>query len=368
MNDSIFRPNFIQTDLISTLLSGIDRDRWLVDNVLLPPRHEVWMRREVSVKRAAGTTAIEGAGMSESQVNELFRRSAPAKPDEAERANINAAQAYEFIDYLSDQSDLDVDELVIRQINRELLKGESELLTPGVYRRGENKIGNYIPPNQGDVPALMRHFALWLRSKDDLHPVLKAGIAHIHLVAIHPFWDGNGRTARGLSVLILQRTPFHFRKLLSLEGFMATNRDQYLTEIERTLGPRFSLEYDATRWLEFFANIVSANSGFLTKQMTDWHRMMDEMHKDLAQFELNYRQTDGLAYAMRVGKITRSDYMEITGASPVTASRDLRRLSDLGILVPHGKTRDRIYIYREKPPEVPSQRPAGQLILPGIEM
>jgi Fic family protein len=346
MNDNIFSPQFNITHDMGLGLESIDRNRWLIDNALLIPKHEVWLRRDVSARRSAGTTAIENVGLEESEVSELQRKGAPSNPTEAEQANVNALRAYEFIDYLSDQHDIPIDELAIRHMNREFLYGAAETLTPGVYRRGQNRIGGFTPPDQGDVPGLMRGFALWLRQEDDMHPVIRAGLAHLHFVAIHPFWDCNGRTARGLTTLILQRSPSHFKKLLSLEQHLAAIRERYISAIEQALGPRFSLDYDATSWLEFFVAQVEVASKLLKAEMTDWHRMMQEMYQDSAELGLNTRQTDGLAYAARTGKVTRGEYVEITGVAPLTASRDLSKLVELGLLRPEGKTRSRIYYFQ----------------------
>ena len=126
------------------------------------------------------------------------------------------------------------------------MAGTVETLMPGAYRRGQNTVGNFSPPEQVYVPALMHSFALWLRESDDIHPILKAGIAHVHLVAIHPFWDGNGRTARGLATLILQRSDFGFQKLLSLEASLFGIQNLYFAVIDQTLGKAFSKGYDAT--------------------------------------------------------------------------------------------------------------------------
>ena len=313
------------------------------------PKYHVWMRRDVSISRAAGTTSIENVGMEEQAVSQLRRRGGTGKPDEAEQANLNALRAYEFIDYLSDQHDIPIDELVIRQLDREFMYGAAEALTAGVYRNGQNEIPGFLPPNQDDVPGLMRAFALWLREeKGTLHPVLKAGIAHIHLVAIHPFWDGNGRTARGLATLVLQRSGFGFKKLLSLESGFASIRDKYFTAIERTLGPAFARDYDTTLWLEFFANCLMAEAMRLTGALTDWHRMMEDFSKEVDSLGLNFRQTDALVYAIHTGQITRGDYIEITNASPVTASRDLAELAQYGLLRAEGKTRNRVYVYEPR--------------------
>lgn len=369
MNDNIFSPRFDVTSKISQNIEDIERSAWLVDRVLTVPKQQAWIRRNVSVERAVGTTTIEGANMTEEQVKELERRPPRRTPSDNERDNLNALRAYEFVDYLSDQPDIPVNELVIRQLNREFIHGAAEVLTPGVYRRGQARVGIYMGPDQGDVPALMRDFAQWLESDDEVQPILKAGIAHIHMVAIHPFNDGNGRVARALATLILQRSPFHFRKLLSLEKFMAVPRVQqdYRSAIEETLGTEFSKGYDATPWLEFFTFALMVHVQHLEQKLTDWHRMIEDIYRTMAELGVTYRQTEGLAYAYHTGQTTRADYMEITGVSAVTASRDLAQLVGKGLLIAKGKTRARVYLRPEQVKPRPTSIPPEQLRLPEME-
>ena len=190
----------------------------------------------------------------------------------------------------------------------------------------------------------MRSFALWLRQEnEELHPVIKAGLAHLHMVAIHPFWDGNGRTARGLETLLLQRSTFGFKKLLSLESTLLDLKDQYFSVIRQTLGTAFSTEYDATPWLEFSTMIVNMCADRLLEETTDWHRMMQRVHDMWATKGWPQRYADAYAFAFQSGQLTRSDYVEITGVSLATASRDLAALVDAGVLMAEGKTRARFY-------------------------
>jgi Fic family protein len=351
MTDTIFTPYFDLTPHIRSSLEDTDRKAWLIERVLLMPKHETWIRREVSVRRAAGTTAIEDVGLPEQAVAELLSQRAAIGNSEAEQANINALRAYEFVDYLSDQQDVALDELVVRELNRQFMYGVPDVLTPGAYRKGQNSINSFTPPDQGDVPALMRGLGLWLRNEHDgTNPILRAGLAHLHFVAIHPFWDGNGRTARGLATLIIQRSDMHFRKLLSLEQTFASNRDGYINAIEKTLGGTFAAEYDATPWLEFWMDGVNDASSLLENQLTDWHRTMEEAHRTLADLGLKERQADALVFATRSNGLTRKDYMEITNVRALTASRDLADLVRRGLLTPHGRTRDRTYTLRMPEP------------------
>ena len=367
MNESVFIPQYTNSSVISTTLETVERHRWLIDNMLMMPKHEVWLQRQIRVtnlKRASGTTRIEGAALDEEAVGRLVNRGTAANYSKDEQANINALQAYEFIDFLGDQLDIPIDELVIRQLNRYFLTGAAAILTPGVYRRGQNKIGEYIPPDQGDVPDLMRAFALWLRTyQNGVHPVLKAGLAHIHTVAVHPFWDGNGRTARGLSNLVLQRSPFGFRKLLSLEAHLFSVRQDYIAAIEQTLGTSFNTSYDATSWLEFFVVALERHLQELVDKLANWYHMMRQVQSIWVSKGLLERHGDAYAFAVQAGQITRSDYMEITGVAQVTASRDLAEMSKAGVLIPEGKTRRRIYRPAPLENQVGSQTPQEQLSL-----
>jgi Fic family protein len=343
MIDSIFQPNYTITSAIEHNLEGIERNQWLIENMLLMPKHQAWLHRDVQVRRSSGTTRIEGAALDETAVRNLTSGGMAGKFTEDEQANLNAIQAYEFIGFISDQEDIPVDELVIRQLNRYFIVTASEMLTPGSYRKGSNSVGDFRTPDQGDVPGLMRSFALWFKEDDGVHPVLKAGIAHLHLVAIHPFWDGNGRTARGLETLLLQRSPFGFRKLISTETVFLNLKDDYFSAIGRTLGQEFSQGYDATPWLEFSTRVVKTASDDLVVMTTDWNRMMQQGHDLWAAKGWPPRHVDGYAIAVQTGQITRGDYMEITGVSPATASRDLNDMVNVGVLRVEGKTRTRVY-------------------------
>jgi len=101
----------------------------------------------------------------------------------------------------------------------------------------------------------------------------------------------------------------------------------------------------------------------LRDRLTDWHRMLEQMHRDLDGIVMDQRQVDGLVFAMHTGQITRADYIELTGVSAVTASRDLAWLVQKGTLIPEGKTRSRIYRFPKTTTEAksaPSQKSTQQ--------
>ena len=342
-------------------LEELERIRFRVDRFLLMPKHEAWLRREAFVRQAFSSTMIENAGISQDELAGAERELSIQRPDVA-----NYARALEFIDFMSGHKDLVIDELLIRQIHWLLLRAvRDDHYLPGEYRKTPNWIEDsgirvYESPHALDVPALMREFVLAMRN--EMHPILKAGLAHIHLVAIHPFVDGNGRTARLLATLVLQNGGWGFRNLLSLDHYYQRNRDEYISALSKTLGPKFRYSYEADPWLEFFCSSVLLEARRLERRLTEWQMTVDEVHRTLKPSGLSDRQIDGLIYAIRKGEITRRDYMEIAAISPLTATRDLAAMVAKGILEPHGASRSRTYRLkiRISPPQTSKPEAEGQ--------
>lgn len=346
---AIFTPKFSQDDKSLTWnLGEIDRVKFRVERLLIMPKHEQWLRREAFIRTAYSSTMIENNTITEEEIERAAKPS-PVTKIPKERADVsNYAEALSFVDFLS-TTGIMIDEAIIRQIHWFLMKGIHDTrLQPGKYRTEPNWIEDqgvkvYEPPFHVDVPMLMREFSLWLRENGNLNPMLKAGIAPAHLIAIHPFVDGNGRTARLLATLLLQRTGYGFRNLLSLDTYYQRNRDSYLEALKKSFGEHFTPDYDLTSWLEFFTWSVLMQARTLETKLTDWRIWVDKVHREWIPLGLSDRQIDGLIYAAHVGSIARKDYMEITNVSPVTATRDLSHMVVKGIMIPRGVGRNRRY-------------------------
>ncbi|MBM3932765.1 MAG: Fic family protein [SAR202 cluster bacterium] len=319
-------PTFAVTDSMKYSLADLDRLKWLVASQIFAPRHEGWLVRSERQRRAAATAALENC-----------QHAAAKSADEA-----NALRAYEFIDFVSEMPDAQVQEFVLREVHRQLTIGRRGS-TPGHYRKEAARPAGYRPAGEADIPVLVRELTAWLAGDTQTHTVLKAGIAHIQLLAIHPFTTGNGSTTRAVSGLFLQKSQFSFRKMLNLELTLAHVRDRYISTVTTTLGAEFSNGYDATRWLEFYTAAVSIAAQDLVNRLNNWHRLSLDLGKDDAEMGLPSRLVDGHLYAMGTGQITRSEYMDLTGMSELAATRDLAKLVDKGLLTYEGKTKSRVY-------------------------
>ncbi len=349
-----FIPTFTHSQDIQFYLNDIERNKWTFERLLLNPRYESWLRRSAIRRSLHHTTRIEGNTLREEQVGSILEGEKIQADTKQVSEIVNCYRAYQFIDSISDNPDIPIDEHVICHTNALILGNDDTLLTPGWYRKGENWVRHYMsgkrvytPPNQGDVPALMREFSNWLRQEHaDVHPVLVAGMAHLRLVEIHPFWDGNGRTARALSTLILQRLGYGFNKLLSFERYFSLDLPNYFETINNTLGVHFEQQRDITLWLEYFTKALTIEISLVSDKILDFRRAMEDWHKSFVErYDISGRQVDALAYAYLHDGIRPKDYMLHMKISHETARRELKSLTDIGLLRPRGRGRARIYLY-----------------------
>jgi len=111
-----------------------------------------------------------------------------------------------------------------------------------------------VLPEAKDVDPLMKNLVGWLNQEKDTHPVIKAGVAHYQFVTIHPFMDGNGRTARALATYILYHANYDLKQFISLEEFYSADRSKYYQELQNCQGHNYynRPNADITSWLEYF--------------------------------------------------------------------------------------------------------------------
>ena len=138
-----------------------------------------------------------------------------------------------------------------------------------LYRTGQNAVRDsvtgalvYLPPEASDVPPLMAALVNWIRKAEEegVSPVVTAGLAHYQFVTIHPYYDGNGRTARLLATLLLHRGGYGLHGLFSLEEHHARDLEGYYHALD--VGGHHNYyfgraEADLTEWLEYFVDTAS---------------------------------------------------------------------------------------------------------------
>ncbi|MGO8918652.1 MAG: Fic family protein [Stellaceae bacterium] len=188
---------------------------------------------------------------------------------------------------------------------------------------------HYEAPAAIRLEQEMQEFIAWF-NRDDLDPVLKAGLAHLWFVTIHPFDDGNGRIARALADLMLARSENSAQRFYSMSAQIQQERNDYYGILELTQKG----DLDVTLWLDWFLGCLgraieraqTISAGVLRKARF-WDRHAGAALNERQRAMLN-RLLDGFE-----GKLTSSKWAMITKASPDTALRDIDGLIKLGILV-----------------------------------
>jgi Fic family protein len=343
-------------------LNNLDQRRWLFANMPMDPTHAEWLRRRAWVRTIHGTTRIEGNTLSDIEVEALLTDAAAGRVSDREaREIIGTREALDLVDELVGQPTLGIDEQVIREIHRRVLWGQSPLLTPGEYRRGENRVVDadgatiFTSPPSGDVPSLMHDFGSWLTNESgNLDAPTAAALSHLEFVAIHPFNDGNGRTARAISRLILARHGYAFDGLVSLDAQLDLDRAAYFAAIRAAIGRSYEPGYDATPFVRFFVDSIVLSADHVLERVRGLGQVMTAIRRAISSGSLPAPMIDGLAYAWINRHLRAGDYIRATGRSPQNTTRDLQRAVDDGWLTSVGERRARIYLLGPKLLAIPA--------------
>lgn len=193
---------------------------------------------------------------------------------------------------------------------------------------GREKV-HFEAPAAARLPAEMAAFITWFNARQPLDPVLKAAIAHLWFVTLHPFEDGNGRVGRALGDMLLARAEGSSRRFYSLSSQIRTERAAYYEILERTQRS----DLDITAWLLWFLacldRAIAGSDKLLAAVLTKawfWDRWTGQ------DFNPRQRKTLNLMLDGLDGRLTTSRWARITGASPDTALRDISDLVARGVL------------------------------------
>ncbi len=193
---------------------------------------------------------------------------------------------------------------------------------------GREKV-HYEAPPAARLPDEMAKFVNWFEQPNDVDPLLKAGLAHLWFVTIHPFDDGNGRIARAITDMALSRSESSRRRFYSMSAQVRRERKDYYATLEWTQNSGV----DVTRWQTWFLNcllraIEGAHDtlGSVLRKAHFWERFaMEPLHE--RQIKVLNRMLDGME-----GKLTTSKWAKLTQCSQDTAYRDILDLVERGAL------------------------------------
>lgn len=231
---------------------------FVIRQIPLPPGLRVKIDALNIMRAVRGTTGIEGAELSEQEVEQIMQTDAskPVLPPARKRDEQEARNAQELMRYvveaLQKNPGLQLTESLILDIHKILTQNiDYKHNVPGAYRTHTVSAWSYVPPKSGEeVRALMKEFIRWFNREQpkSWDPVIRAIVAHFYIVSIHPFGDGNGRASRGVESLLLYQAGINARGFYSLSNYYYRNREEYIQQLDYS---RFETDGDITPFVHF---------------------------------------------------------------------------------------------------------------------
>jgi Fic family protein len=330
-------------DLRAALASEVKtRSRWMGS-----------LRREIRASSIEGSTSIEGFSVSPEEALALVNGRDVADRDQESRQAIACyARAMDRVGTMGvDPSFRWVDRVVL-DLHFDACYFQPDK-DPGLWRTGPIGVTatdgslEYRGPDWEQVVPLMAEVVEWLASGDlEVDAVVRAAMAHLHVVSVHPFRDGNGRVSRIIQSLVLAREGLTAPEFFSIEEYLGSHTQEYYAALREAQNGSYQPDRDASGWVAFCVNAHLAQA----KQRLAQIEAAAARWAFLEELVKARQWPDRLVIALEqslAGGTERRRYGEEAGVSPATASADFRRLLDAGLVEQRGRGRNIGYLASE---------------------
>ncbi len=296
--------------------------------------------REIS---SHSSTSIEGNPLPLTEVKRILKHR-PAHLRDSEREVVNYNQALELLNAATTNKALQFNLQLVLKIHTIVTDGLINPLQSGRLRQAPVFVNNprlrttvYLPPDHSDVPKLVDDLIAFATSNvEHLDPLILAGIFHKQFVIIHPFMDGNGRTTRLLTKVLLAAMGLNTFNLFSFESYYNQNVSKYLEQVG-VLGNYYELKdtIDFTSWLEYFTDGI-------IDELLRVSQLLESEDVSPATTLQAYHQAL-LSYIDEHGFITDREYATLTDRAKPTRNQDFNKLIELGLIERLGKGKSTYY-------------------------
>ena len=344
----MFQPKFTITNNILNKISRIEAAVEVIHQAPVVPLWEKEFRQDAIVRQVHHGTHIEGNQLGLQDAKDiLLGKEVVGRPRDIQEV-INYRKIIEIIDDDQERKVEKITETLILKLHRTLM---DKILTPdlcGAYRMKQVIIRNshtgeitFRPPEPIKVPFYMDEFIYWLNSttKDDIHPLLKAGIAHHEMARIHPFVDGNGRVSRILATLVLVLGGYDMRRFFSLEEFYDKDAESYYKALQAASAG------ELTTWLEYFVFGAAVEFDRVREKILKLSQDVKLKTKlGGRQVFLTERQIKLVEYITDVGYVQNKMFsMLFPQVSDDTVLREVNELIEKGLIRKVGSTKGARY-------------------------
>lgn len=354
---SVYRtPTLGALDLEVVAMIGELREE-LRESINTEPRRWLGTLRRMAFARAVqGSNSIEGYAASLDDVVAAIDDEPTLSAGEDTRLALDGYRdAMTYVLQVAQDPDASVDEGLLKSLHFMMLRHRLDT-SPGRWRSGELFVvqeatgeRTYEGPPHDLVPNLIG--ATITELEENAAPVIvRAAMAHLNLVMVHPFRDGNGRTARALQTLVLAREQIVAPVFSSIEEYLGRNTESYYAILAAVGQGSWHPENDAAPWIRYCLRAHYHQARTQLRRIDETERLYVQCANLADDRGLPERTAGALLEAAFGFRLTHSSYKRIVDVTAgetipsLTASRDLRALVDAGFLQPFGETRGRHYL------------------------
>jgi Fic family protein len=321
-----------------------------------PAKLESRLRMYLTADAVAASNSIEGFKVATVDAEDIMAGESDVDVSDENRAETVAYQhMMTYIQTLHDVREFEYSTVQINALHW-MLQGHkhSPRKPAGQWRRRpiyvtdarNPRVAAYTAPDADDVPRLMSALVEWLNDGDtEVHPLVRAAMAHLHLVSIHPWMDGNGRMSRSLQTLLIAREGVLSPEFSSIEAWLGRpgNTWEYYQQLKAT-GATYSPEIPVHGWIRFNLTAYHQQAQYVAAHLERSASVWQALAAFCASGGLDERVTTALHDVAMTGRMRRTRYESAELISMQQAQRDLRLLVDKIVLDPVGKTRARFYV------------------------
>lgn len=350
---------FTHTDLPELHLRVVERIDRLRDRLrfLLQGQPRRWtglLRRSTFARAIQGSNSIEGYHVTVDDAVAAVEGEEPLdERTEAWQAVTGYRNAMSYVLQLADDRYFQHNEGTLRSLHYMMI-GYDLARHPGRWRPGSNYARRaedgatvYEGPSAELVPALMAELVASLNAASALPVMVRAALAHLNLVMIHPFSDGNGRMARALQSFVLAREGILDPTFSSIEEYLGRNTQAYYAVLAEVGRGAWHPENDSLPFVTFCLTAHYRQAETLLRRHEEMERLWELLEKEAVRKRLPERAMLALADAALGHRVRNATYRTAAQISDPLASRDLRAMVDAELLVPQGERRGRHYVAGE---------------------
>lgn len=342
-------PEEIDLVVVSLIYKQREQLRFLTQSN--PKRWTGSLRKSALARAVQSSNSIEGYHATADQAMAVVENEAP--PQEGYSETWLAIKGYRdaltYIMQAATDPHFEFSKQFLKSLHFMMVGHEMEKY-PGQWRPGKVFVVNsqtgdavYDAPEVEDVNGLVEELVHYLKFDERDTSIVRGAMAHLNLTMIHPFKDGNGRMARALQTLLIARDGLVHPAFSSIEEWLGDNTQEYYQVLAEVGQGRWNPERSALPWVRFCLKAHYQQGQKIIRRNEEYGVIFEKIRELVTRHKLPERMEIPLFDVCLGMRMTNSRYRVETNVTEYVASRDLKRLSELGLLDPQGEARGRWY-------------------------